>query len=185
MILLILVVVYSLTQVPIVRTSNCSDLPCIRNVEDLKAKYKCDRLSATGGHNSLLTHYRALSRKSMQAVYYNISTGNTTCANQRESVSVEECCNPSDKDTCKVYMVYSSTIFYNIHPEMLYHLTSIQWKPSEELNILSFNYPQFCWTPSAFCDGDKGEDILLDFTHEVCHIDILLFLLYMFTLKSR
>ena len=164
---------YTLSQVPIVWATNCSDFSCIGNTEELKANYKSNRLSATGKHNSFLTHYRESSRNSIEAVYYSISTGNTSCINQRESVSVKECCNPFDKDTCKVYMVYSSTIFYNIHPVVLCKLTSIQWNPSEEINI--FNYPQFCWRPSAFCDGDNAEDILQDFTHEVCHINMLLF----------
>ena len=158
--------VYSLSGVHSVWTRDCSDIPCIRNSEDLKANYKCDQLSVAGGHNLFLRYNLGSARRDIQAVYYNISIGDTNITSKLESTFTDECCNPSDK-YCKVHMVYSSAIFYNIHPRMLYDLTFLHWEWTKRVDI--FNYPQFCWTPSTFCDEDDAENILLDFTREVCY----------------
>ena len=126
--------VCSLSGVPSVWTRDCSDIACIRNSEDLKANYKCDRLSVAGGHNLFLRYNLGSARSDIQAVYYNISIGDTNHTSKLESTFTNECCNPSDK-YCKVHLVYSSAIFYNIHPRMLYFLTFLptgpkQWTPS-------------------------------------------------------
>ena len=159
----ILVALYSLSGVPSVLTRDCSDITCIRSSEDLKANYKCDRLSFAGGHNLFLRYNLGLARSDIQAVYYNISIGNTNYTSKLEHTSTNECCDPSNK-YCKVHLVYSSVIFYNIHPRMLYYLISFHWTRKEDI----FNYPQFCWSPSTFCDKDDAENILMDFTSEVC-----------------
>ena len=161
----ILVVVYSLSGVPSVWTRDCSDIACIRNSEDLKANYKCDRLSAAGGHNIFLRYNLGTARQDIQAMYYNISIGNTTKKSTLQSTFSNECCNPSDK-YCKVFFVYSSSIFYNIHPRILYLLTFLHWTKKEDV----LKYPQFCWSPSTFCDEDDVDNILMDFTSEVCYI---------------
>ena len=152
---------YSLSGVPSVWTRDCSDIGCIRNSEDLKVNYNCDRLSVARGYNLFLRYKLGSARSSMQAVYYNISIGN----NNYTSNFSNECCTPSDK-YCKVYFVYSSAIFYNIHPRMLYFLTFFHWAKKED----KFNYPRFCWSPSIFCEEEDAENILLDFTSEVCYI---------------
>ena len=156
--------VYSLSGVPSVWTRDCSDIACIRNSEDLKANYKCDRLSVAGGHNLFLRYNLGSARSDIQAVYYNISIGNTNCTSKLGSIFTNECCNPSDK-YCKVHLVYFSAIFYNIHPKMLYFLSFLHWTRKVD----TFNYPQFCWSPSTFCDEDDADNILLDFTSEVCY----------------
>ena len=159
--------VYSLSGVPSVWTRDCSDIPCIRNSEDLKANYKCDRLSVAGGHNLFLRYNLGSARRDIQAVYYNISIGDTNITSKLESTFTNECCNPSDK-YCKVHLVYSSPIFYNIHPRpVLYDLTFLHWAWTKKVD--TFNYPHFCWTPSTFCDEDDAKNILLDFTSEVCY----------------
>ena len=163
--LLILVMLYSLLGVPSVWTRDCSDIACIRNSEDLKANCKCDRLSVAGEHNLFLKYMPGSARNDIQAVYYNISIVNNNYTNKLESTFTNECCNPSDK-YCKVYFVYSSVIFYNIHPRMLYFLTFLHWTKKEDM----FNYPQLCWSPSIFCEEEDAENILIDFTSEVCYI---------------
>ena len=162
--LCIFLVLYSLSGVPSVWTRDCSDNACIGNSEDLKANYKCDRLSVGGRHNSFLRYKIGSARTDMLAVYYNISIGNTNYTSKLESTFVNECCTPSDK-YCKVYFAYSSAIFYNIHPRMLHSLTFFHWIKNED----KFNYPQFCWSPSTFCEEEDAENILLDFTSEVCY----------------
>ena len=157
--------VYSLSGVPSVWTRDRSDIACIRNSEDLKANYKCDRLSVAGGHNLFLRYNLGSARRDIQAVYYNISIGDTNITSKLESTLTNECCNPSDK-YCKVHLVYSSPIFYNIQPRMLYLLISLHWTQNKNI----FDYPQFCWSPSTFCDEEGAENILLDFTSEVCYI---------------
>ena len=46
------------------------------------------------------------------------------CHYNQKPIITNECCysNPSHK-YCKVHLIYSSPIFYNIHPRMLYFLT--------------------------------------------------------------
>ena len=156
--------VYSLSGVHSVWTKDCSDIACIRNSEDLKANYKCDRLSVAGGHNLFLRYNLGSARSDIQAVYYNISIRDTNITSKLESTFTNECCNPSDK-YCKVHLVYSSAIFYNIHPRMLFLLISLRWTRKVDI----FNYPQFCWSPHTFCDEDDVENILFDFTSEVCY----------------
>ena len=165
--LCIFLVLYSLSGVPSVCTRDCSDNACIGSSEDLKANYKCDQLSVAGRHNLFLRYKIASARTDMQAVYYNISIGNTNYTSKLESTFTNECCTPSDK-YCKVYFAYSSAIFYNIHPRMLYFLTFFHWIKKVD----QFNYPRLCWSPSTFCEEEDAENILVDFTSEVCYICI-------------
>ena len=134
----ILVVVYSLSEIPSVWTRDCSDIACIRNSEDLKANYKCDQLSVAGGHNMFLRYNLGSVRNDIQAVYYNITIRDTNYTSKLESTFTNKCCNPSDK-YCIVFFVYSSAIFYNIHPGMLYFLTFFHWTKKSITSItLSF-----------------------------------------------
>ena len=151
-------------------SSECSQLGCIKNMKDLMTNYKCDQSSAIPRKDSIFHPSAASIYDNIRVVYYNISTGNSTEESTltREPTYVGKCCDPSITATCKVYFVYSHSIFYNILPNVLNYLAFL--RKSGYTLILAKNYVhEYCWEPRPFCTFGNFdfEQIFQDFSQQV------------------
>ena len=151
-------------------SSESSQLGCIKNMKDLMKNYKCDQLSAIPGQDSIFSPSVTNIYDNIRAVYYSISIGNSTEESTltREPAYVEKCCDPSLTATCKVYFVYSHSIFYNILPKVLYSLAILR-RPGWVLTSAHNYVHQYCWKPRPFCTlgNFNFEQIFQDFSSQV------------------
>ena len=149
-------------------SSECTQLGCIRNMKDLMTNYKCDQLSAIPGEDSIFSPSATSAYDNIRAVYYSISVGNSTEESTltREPAYVEKCCDPSLTATCKVYFVYSQSIFYTILPDILVYLAFLK-TPGQVLTSAHNYVHQYCWKPQPFCTFGNFKQILEDFSQQV------------------
>ena len=168
MFVFLMALVFSLTTD--VWSSECSQLGCIKNMKDLMTNYKCDQSSAIPGKDSIFTPSVTRVYDNIRVVYYNISIGNSTEESTltREPTYVGKCCDPSITDTCKVYFVYSHSIFYNILPKILGSLAFLR-KPVQTLTSAQNYIYEYCWEPRPFCTFGNFdfEQIFQDFSQQV------------------
>ena len=151
-------------------SSECPQLGCIKNMKDLMTNYKCDQSSAIPGIDSIFHPSAASIHDNIRAVYYNISIGNSTEESTltREPTYVGKCCDPSITATCKVYFVYSHSIFYTILPKVLDSLAFLK-KTVPTLTSAQNYVDVYCWEPRPFCTFGNFdfEQIFQDFSQQV------------------
>ena len=131
---------------------------CISDWRGLKKAY-LDRQSSADVENSIfdfsssyVNNYFAL------VMFYDVGPPPNTSTSGRR-----KCCQRGSKD-CIIHFIYRFRIFRYIHPQLLYSRAGHTFHFSSSKN----NVKQLCWASPPLCNNSGSENILHEFSEQVC-----------------
>ena len=168
--------------------ADCSqELECLKSVVDVRQRFHCgiQKAATTSANGESVFTYSPndIKNYAILAVYYNTLRENSTFSNlsrpsangvKNETFSGSNyCCDPSDKDRCKVYFIYRLPLFYNFYPPTLFRLAFPIIPLTFQRMEGTFNRTgvhRVCWARMLFCTTLESEaisHIIEEFSYEV------------------
>ena len=168
--------------------ADCSqELGCLKSVVDVRQSFHCGiqkaATTSTNGESVFTYSPNDIRNYAILAVYYNTLRENGTFSNllrprangvgNETFLDSDYCCDPSDKDRCKVYFIYRLPLFYNFYPPTLFRLAfpiiPLTFHRMEG-TFKRTGIHRVCWGRMLFCTTLKSEaisHIIEEFSYEV------------------
>ena len=170
--------------------ADCSqELGCLKSVVDVRQRFHCgiQKAATTSANGESVFTYSPNDIRNYEilAVYYNTLRENSTFPNLKVPrpsangvgnetfLDSDYCCDPTDKDRCKVYFIFRLSLFYNFYPPTLFRLAFPIVPLTFQRMEGTFNRTgvhRVCWAKMLFCATLKNEaisHIVEEFSHEV------------------
>ena len=168
--------------------ADCSqELGCLKSVVDVRQSFHCgiQKTATTSANGESVFTYSPndIRNYAILAVYYNTLRENGTFSNllkpsadgvlNETFTGADYCCDPSDKDRCKVYFIYRLPLFYNFYPPTLFRLAFPIIPLTFHRMEGTFNrngVHRVCWGRMLFCttlESKAISHIVEEFSHEV------------------
>ena len=167
--------------------TDCQKLGCLKSVVDVRQSFHCGiqkaATTSTNGESVFTYSPNNIRNYAILAVYYNTLRENSTFSNllrpsangvENETfLDTDYCCDPSDKDRCKVYFIYRLPLFYNFYPPTLFRLAFPIIPSTFHCMEGIFNrtgVQRVCWGRMLFCttlESKAISHIVEEFSYEV------------------